>query len=171
MTDVLEAFRKTIELNKEMIEKKKAEWKEKSSKYTKTYNDKNRDKLKARSQKWYQANIDRIRAYRQSNKEIINARTRAWQKANPQKVAELFHIRYRSLAQSIPSWYEAEAVALIYKKRDELNELYGLELEVDHIIPINPRGKTVCGLHCWANLQLLDKGINGSKSDSYQTDW
>jgi len=30
--------------------------------------------------------------------------------------------------------------------------------------------KYVCGLHCWANLQLLDKSANGSKHDTYQAD-
>jgi predicted CoA-binding protein len=44
-------------------------------------------------------------------------------------------------------------------------------LDVDHIIPLNPKDQSVCGLHCWANLQILDKSLNLIKGSKYQTDW
>ncbi|WP_043421641.1 hypothetical protein [Azonexus hydrophilus] len=71
--------------------------------------------------------------------------------------------------QAKPKWFEADKVKMMYEKRDELNERLGLKLEVDHIIPI--QSSTVCGLHCWANLQLLDADLNGVKTNDYQQDW
>lgn len=46
-----------------------------------------------------------------------------------------------------------------------------MDLVVDHIIPINPRDTSVCGLHCWDNLQLLDRNLNSEKHDNYTKDW
>lgn len=70
---------------------------------------------------------------------------------------------------STPKWAEFDAMNLVYLKRDYLNRIWGTTFEVDHIIP--PRSKTVCGLHCWANLQLLTKRENLRKCQRYTCDW
>ena len=41
--------------------------------------------------------------------------------------------------------------------------------QVDHIIPL--QSDPVCGLHCWANLQLMSRADNRRKSNTYQQDW
>lgn len=94
-----------------------------------------------------------------------------WRKNNPDKQALYNKIRNTRFEQAVPIWYEEDLVKQIYKKRDELNELWGTNFEVDHIIPINPKDGLVSGLHCWHNLQLLDGSLNNSKHDRYQTDW
>jgi hypothetical protein len=60
-------------------------------------------------------------------------------------------------SKAIPPWFEAEKVAKVYQKAQEWGFV------VDHIVPLF--GETVSGLHCWANLQLLDIGLNSTKSN------
>lgn len=57
----------------------------------------------------------------------------------------------------------------MYKKRDELSKIWNIMLHVDHIIPLN--NDTVCGLHCFDNMQLLDIQSNSEKSNKYESDW
>lgn len=111
--------------------------------------------------------------YYVNHKEYINQYSKQWHKNNPHKIVVYKEHRDTYLKGSIPSWYEVELIKQFYQKRNELNEKWDLQgnnkLEVDHIIPII--SKSVCGLHCWANLQLLDKTLNGSKHNNYEQDW
>ena len=141
------------------------------------YNLRNREKLLAYQRAYRAANKDQIRekmtnrmpGYYSKNKTTYNARSQQWRKDNPDKVATHSRFRDRVLRQQMPPWAEREKIAMVYSKRDELNAIHGLGLEVDHIIPLV--SDTVCGLHCWANLQLLDQPLNGAKRNTYQTDW
>ena len=67
--------------------------------------------------------------------------------------------------QSTPKWYESEKIKHLYLKRSQLSKLWGIDLHVDHIVPL--QGDNVCGLHCWDNLQLLEATINISKSNKF----
>lgn len=81
---------------------------------------------------------------------------------NPEK-----RLKYmRRKKEAIPLWYETELVKQLYLKRDELSKLWGIQLHVDHIVPLH--GKNVCGLHCWDNLQLLEASLNLSKNNKFQ---
>lgn len=106
-----------------------------------------------------------------ANRTKILIKNQEWYKNNKHKRSLYSRFRHTRLEQSIPRWFEKDLVERIYNKRDELNELWGVEMEVDHIIPINPRDQSVCGLHCWSNLQLLDATLNQSKGSCYETDW
>jgi hypothetical protein len=64
--------------------------------------------------------------------------------------------------QATPSWSETEKIVLLYEKASEFG------MHVDHVVPL--KSKYVCGLHCWANLQLLGSVENISKGNKYWPD-
>lgn len=111
--------------------------------------------------------------YYKKNKQTILAKSKEWRSLNPHKLRVNSNIRNTALAQAIPSWYDTEEhkIQQIYTRCQELSLLWGLSLTVDHIIPLKPKNGSVCGLHCWANLQILESSYNSSKNDRYQTDW
>ncbi len=109
---------------------------------------KNAEKVRQINLDWKIKNKEK---YRQSEK--LTRIKKVLSGANAQNKA-----KYKAAKlQAMPLWFEKERVAFVYKKAKE----YGFE--VDHVIPL--QGKNVCGLHCWANLQLLDKNINASKNN------
>ncbi len=123
----------------------------------------------------YEANKDQIsdfhKQYYDNNKDRLLTKNKQWRDNNPDIMVLYDRNRKVNLKRAIPGWYEEDLIKLLYLKRDELNKLWGIKLEVDHIIPLNPRDNSVCGLHCWHNLQLLDRSLNRSKHANYQTDW
>lgn len=145
--------------------------KDKVVEYRKTSYNKNKVLIAKKYQSWYNKNKKRVSEYRHKNRIKFNKTSKLWRDNNPHKVKVQNHLRNTRLEQSIPIWYEEDLVKQVYLKRDELNKLWGTRFEVDHIIPLNPRYKTVSGLHCWANLQLLDISLNCSKGSTYNTDW
>ena len=95
-----------------------------------------------------------------------------WQKANPDKVktARLLQklngndaakaARRRALKKNAtPVWADLDLIKEAYQEA----QYHGMH--VDHIIPL--KGKTVCGLHVWDNLQLLDPIENIKKSNKF----
>lgn len=102
-------------------------------------------------------------AYREKNRERETARAVQWQKDNPHKVKEKTAKRKASKLQRTPPWSEQDKIALIYEHCERLNKLWGTNFEVDHFIPL--QGEDVSGLHCWDNLQLLDRSLNASKNN------
>lgn len=137
--------------------------------------------INERNKQWNKDNEEHIKLYKKEwakqnyiiNKEYINYRNKNYKKNNPGKNALYLERRDNYIKKYTPIWYELELVTQIYLKRDELNKKWKLKgkdrYQVDHIIPII--SDTVCGLHCWANLQLLDSELNRSKYNNYQKDW
>lgn len=82
-------------------------------------------------------------------------------KERPDLVNAANMARKAAQRQAIPSWADMAQVRLIYSKAKELSAVLGVELQVDHVVPL--RSKLVCGLHTPANLQLLDAGLNHAK--------
>lgn len=112
----------------------------------KSYYHANRDRHIAKSTEWKQANW---------NKHLANNRASA--KRCQARANEYAAYRRAAIRQATPAWVDRTKVLMVYKKARDLG------LTVDHIVPLI--SSTVCGLHCWENLQLLDKSLNSSKQN------
>lgn len=121
----------------------------------------NADKVRADHLAWSAANREKRRRWNkiwyENNREHIIAKTVAWTRANPGKHNAATKLRKQTLKQHTPVWADTQAIEVVYVKAAEWG------FDVDHVVPL--RGKTVCGLHVWANLQLLDRKLNRSKSN------
>lgn len=83
-------------------------------------------------------------------------RLRRWRKLHPEREASTQAAR-RVLFKAIPAWGDKALIEVVYAKA----KVYGFE--VDHIVPL--KHQLVCGLHVWANLQLLDRNLNRTKKN------
>ncbi|PPD52563.1 MAG: hypothetical protein CTY12_06370 [Methylotenera sp.] len=152
---------------------------DKVSEYNKQARINNPEKFKARAANYYKQNSENIKnksqLYRDNYRKMVRERnkeqTKRYRLKNSFKTIFWNRTRRLILKQATPLWYEHELVELLYTRCKELNQVWNVNLVVDHIIPINPRDNSVCGLHCWANLQLLDSSLNSSKMDFYNEDW
>ena len=112
------------------------------------------------SQKWYWSNWDKARA---ANKK--------WIKDNAEYVRAKNAAREALVLRSIPQWVDAaelEAIVGVYKLAKEKSRSTGVRHEVDHIVPL--RGRTVCGLHCLANLRVITANENTRKGNRHWPD-
>lgn len=101
------------------------------------------DKVRERNARWSEKNAARKRAVNRAHYEANKERWRAYGAAR--KAAKLC---------ATPKWAELESIRAFYMAAPD-------GFDVDHIIPL--QGKTVCGLHCLANLQYLKRRDNQSK--------
>ena len=183
-----ERKKKYYEANKEKIKatakKYYEENKEKKAVRAKKYYEENKKEMSAGHRKYRKQNKEKIRVeakkYRDKNKERKNAQGREYyasirlddelrelRKELAKKYYEKHKKEYyannaKRRAQhrkATPAWYEQERdkVELIYEKAQEFG------FHVDHIVPL--QSKKVCGLHTWANLQLLASELNLSKGN------
>ena len=82
-------------------------------------------------------------------------------KERPDLVNAANMARIAAQRQAIPAWADRAQINTIYSKAKELSAAFGVELQVDHVVPL--RSKLVCGLHTPANLQLLAQDLNHKK--------
>ncbi len=82
---------------------------------------------------------------------------RARYKARPEVFRELNARRGARLRTAAPRWESPELLRRVYA------EARKRRLEVDHVVPLS--SPHVCGLHVWANLQLLSKEENVRKGN------
>lgn len=95
--------------------------------------------------------------WRMDNPDKVRKSKNSWYERNVDRYRSYNAIRKSNKLKATPGWFETELVANVYKKASEFS------MEVDHIVPL--KSNLVCGLHCWANLQLLSQDINRSKSN------
>jgi hypothetical protein len=130
------------------------------------YASKNIEKVAQIKKEWYLKNIQKTRAstrkWKAANKEKHYESLKKYRTNNPGK-RNFLTAKYRAIKlAATPLWFEKEKIQIVYKKAKEFG------FAVDHIVPL--KGETVCGLHCWANLQLLDPLLNSSKSNKHWPD-
>lgn len=94
---------------------------------------------------------------------------RQYKLANPGKVNAACARRRAMRLKAIPKWFDREATLAIYIAAEKLRRAFpGLDLEVDHIVPIC--SALVCGLHVHSNLRMILASENGAKSNRYWPD-
>lgn len=103
------------------------------------------DNLK-RGREWYKnRSPDQIKRRKEYRKRYC--------KKNADKFAFYARSRENKVKQATPAWADKRYIKLFYTLAKIEEKRICETVHVDHIIPIN--GKTVCGLHCEDNLQLL----------------
>ena len=146
---------------------------------------------------YYYATLEMTRAkgkaWRAANPEVAARNHARWAKANADRLAE-YQLQYRlrsenklrksQLAQqaaavrseaqarrnarkrqATPAWADRGAILAYYETAEALRMWTGEWYEVDHIVPLQSR--TVQGLHCEANLQILTEAENVRKGNRH----
>lgn len=111
-------------------------------------------------------------AYYERHKDRIKKRVRARETAlvellRPANAAKT--ARYNaSKVRATPAWADQKEILAFYELAAKLAAETGVPHNVDHVVPLQSR--LVCGLHTPANLQVLPKAVNQSKSNRWWPD-
>jgi len=159
-------YQKNKDKEQEKIKEYKSKNKEKINEYQKQYKEDNKETSRAYSKKYYLENKENSSKYAkanyQKNREKRIAQAQDWAKNNHSKRTSIFANYKATKLKATPAWFERKQIEKVYKEARK----YGFH--VDHIVPL--QSKTVCGLHCWHNLQLLNASINCSKGNYHWPD-
>lgn len=121
------------------------------------------------------------RADHYKNKERNNAYSLQYMKDHPEKKKEYqkrwapkrprhlsrLATRRHQLKERIPAWNDPIAEEFVYYAATVVEDVYGGEVTVDHIVPI--KGERVSGLHVHTNLRLMSRDANMRKFRKWQT--
>jgi hypothetical protein len=119
----------------------------------------------------------RARAYYSKNREQCLATTRKWREQfgkqwgaadrleKPAKYRAKNSKRRAALLQAVPAWANLDKIQEFYDTAEALGMWTGEWYHVDHIVPL--LGKTVRGLHCEANLQIMTSAENRTKGNRH----
>jgi 5-methylcytosine-specific restriction endonuclease McrA len=135
------------------------------------YRQTNKEKIAANKKVYAEANKEKIAAYRRANKEKVAASTKVYAQANPGRINAKTAKRKAAKIQRTPRWLTNEdyrAIRSLYETAAALTKATGIKHHVDHIIPL--QGRTVSGLHCPTNLQILTATENCSKNNKFTGD-
>lgn len=145
-----------------------AKTREKRSEYDRLYRERHAEAISERRkiQRMSQVELNSLRNkdWRVKNKEKIQAKV----KENSGYHAAIAAKRRATKLNATPTWLTEEQlleIKLLYLFVAERRKLTGLDLEVDHIIPL--QGENVCGLHVPWNLQVLTASENASKGNRF----
>ena len=88
-----------------------------------------------------------------------------WNEKNKVRYYSAVAQNSRRLRSATPSWADKAAMRDFYERVKLCAALTGIDLTVDHIVPI--KGDGVCGLHVPHNLQILKADDNRRKGARY----
>lgn len=128
---------------------------------------KNAERVLSKARENYHANRDtRMVQMREWKAENQQAR-REYRVANRAKLLALVRKRHAAQLQRTPPWADHAKIEAVYVEAEAMRAL-GVEVEVDHIIPL--QGRTVSGLHTEDNLRLMIKTDNRAKGNRLLAD-
>ncbi len=107
--------------------------------------------------------VQRARTWNAQNPEAKATHQAAWRTKNRDRVAALTAKRKAAKLNATPPWADQAKINAVYEEAAALRAL-GLDVHVDHVVPL--QGREVSGLHVHTNLQLLladDNQRKGSK--------
>lgn len=129
----------------------------------------NREHVSKQASEYYKRHkveiLQKAKKYRESNREEVNLRVREWRLVNKHVTRTYSKVRELKERRALPAWANLEKIKDIYKDRQLLSEMTGIEHHVDHIIPL--RGKLVSGLHVENNLRIIPAIENLSKNNQF----
>ena len=134
------------------------------------WRERNEEKIKEYSREYYQNNKDykneRCRTYYEENKVDRAIKIKEWQRNNPATMRAYNAKRRATKLQATPQWADLGKIQEVYTEAQRLTELLGIEMHVDHIVPL--QGALVSGLHIETNLQILPAVENQRKSNKFE---
>ena len=125
----------------------------------KTRQQNNLDKCAAASRKW-----------RGNNPGKQSAMSKRWDDNNPGNKSARRQKYNTSKIHRTPVWMtmdELERIKIVYEIAANMSKLDGIQYDVDHIIPLRGRNKSVSGLHILSNLQIITHQKNMEKGNIY----
>lgn len=126
-----------------------------------------KEKRAAYAQDWYQVNKERLtkrrKEYYQANKTAIRAYGRQYKQNNRAYINASVMKRNAVKLKATPQWAKHDKIEEFYEVAQAFKMYTGASYHVDHIVPL--QGHIVCGLHCEANLQVLEAQENFKKTN------
>lgn len=140
---------------------------------TNSYNSKRqKENKKARNAykaAWCKSHPESHKKWIEANRDKVNTYSRKHRKANLGKRAA-YLAKYRAdKDKRTPKWLTKSdwlEIKWAYEIAAQKTRETGIQYSVDHILPL--RGKTVSGLHCPNNLQIITLSENSRKSWKYE---
>lgn len=148
---------------------------------------KNPDKVRAQGRRNYANNSERFKSYTKQyakdNPNKVKAVQSRWAKNNKEhrrdKARERYQndsewrnrvkarnsARHKRLRQSIPPWQDRTELRDIWREAQRIAEETGVPHDVDHLVPLQSRCKTVSGLTVPWNLRIIPSSENQSKNN------
>jgi alpha-galactosidase/6-phospho-beta-glucosidase family protein len=169
-----------VSRNREKVRATKKKWDLENSKHIKEYRKKMYPKIKDRQKAYKKTEkyLKQQKRYRQENRETINKKRQEYEKTEAGKRTRRRYItknrdkynakeakRRATKKNATPDWSEIDKIKILYEKTKWLESITGLKYHVDHIVPLV--NDNVCGLHVWANLQILESTINHKKNNKF----